>query len=251
MTVTLARIWRHPIKSHGAEALERVGVTAGRTLPWDRTWAVTHEAARTDGTEWAPCANFSRCAKAPGLMAISATLDEASATVTLTHPDRAPLTFHPDDAGDLPGFLDWTRPLMPRDRAASTGIVRVDGRGMTDTDFPSISLANLASLDALSDRMGQRLDPRRFRANFWIDGLAPWQEFDWVGQTIRIGGLTFRVEERIERCLATAANPETGQRDADTLGALSGGWGHRDFGVYLTALDDGDLATGATLESPR
>ena len=248
MTATLARIWRHPIKGHGAEALDRVEVLAGRTLPWDRAWAVIHEAAKTDGSAWAACANFSRGAKAPGLMAISARLDEADETVTLSHPDREPLTFRPDDTTDLSAFLDWTRPLMPTDRAASAGIVRVDGRGMTDTDFPSISLASLASLKALSDCMGQPLDPRRFRANFWIEGLEPWHEFDWIGQTIKIGELTFRVEERIERCLATTANPETGRRDADTLGALNDGWGHQDFGIYLTALKTGELATGAAVE---
>lgn len=248
MTVTLAQIWRHPIKAHGAEALDQVEVVAGHTLPWDRTWAVTHEAAKTDGSAWAKCANFSRGAKAPALMAISARLDDDGSTITLSHPNRTPLTFRPDNSDDLPAFLEWTRPLMPADRAASTGIVRVEGRGMTDTDFPSISLANLASLKDLSAKTGQNLDPRRFRANLWVDGLAPWAEFDWVGKTITIDGTAFRVVEPIERCLATAANPATGERDANTLGALEAGWGHRDFGIFLNALDDGQIAIGARVD---
>lgn len=247
MTATLAHIWRHPIKSHGREALERVEITEGQTLPWDRAWAVAHEHAKADGSDWAPCANFSRGAKAPALMAISAELDEATATVTLTHPERPALTFRPDE--EARAFLDWVRPLMPEDRAQSVRILRLNGRGMTDTPFPSISLGSLSSLRALSDAMGQDIDPRRFRANLWIDGFEPWAEFDLVGTDIRIGGVTFRVEEPIERCLATTANPDTGARDADTLGALERHWNHRDFGVYLTAKSSGTIARADNLES--
>ena len=173
MTGALVRIDRHPIKSHGRETLAAVDVTAGQMLPWDRHWAVLHEAAKADGTEWAPCANFSRGSKAPGLMAIRADFDPDHVSVTLSHPDRPDaLTFRPGDAADLPAFLDWVRPLMPADRAASVRIVSAGTRGMSDTDFPSISLLNLASIRALGDRLGQDLDPRRFRGNFWVDGLA-------------------------------------------------------------------------------
>jgi uncharacterized protein YcbX len=40
MTARLAQIWRHPIKGHGRETLERVTLSAGSTLPFDRAWAV-------------------------------------------------------------------------------------------------------------------------------------------------------------------------------------------------------------------
>ena len=248
MTARLTRIERHPIKSHGRETLTTIDVKAGMSLPWDRRWAVLHEAARASGETWAPCANFSRGSKAPGLMAINAQLDESTGAVVLTHPDRPDLAFHPGEEEDQPRFLDWVQPLMPKDRASSARIVSAGDRGMTDTDYPSISLLNLASIRALSDKLKQKLDPRRFRGNFWVDGLAPWEEFGWVGETIRIGDLRFQVEERIERCMATTANPETGRRDAETLWGLESGWGHRDMGVYLTALDDGRVKTGAEVK---
>lgn len=53
MTGRVAHIRRHPVKSHGSEPLAQVALTAGRTLPGDRRWAIAHEAARTDGTDWA------------------------------------------------------------------------------------------------------------------------------------------------------------------------------------------------------
>ncbi|MDZ4095941.1 MAG: MOSC N-terminal beta barrel domain-containing protein, partial [Paracoccaceae bacterium] len=104
MTPHLAHICRHPIKSHGREDLAAVDLSVGQALPWDRYWAVAHEAAKLV-PGWNPCANFARGAKAPHLMAIVATLDEPHAQVTLRHPDRSYLTFRPDDAQDLARFL--------------------------------------------------------------------------------------------------------------------------------------------------
>lgn len=243
---TVAALWRHPIKGHGRETLDRVTLTEGQTMPFDRRWAIAHEAARADGSEWAPCAEFSRGAKVPALMAIDTTTDEATGTVTLTHPDRPALTFDPDT--EARAFLDWVRPLMPENRAQSTRIVRVEGRGMTDTDFPSISLINLASNDALAEQMGQDLSPLRWRGNIHLTGLPAWKEFDWVGKTIRIGTAELEVREPIVRCLATTANPATGERDADTLGALKSFCGHQDFGIYAVVTKTGDITTGDTVD---
>ena len=245
MTATLAHIFRHPIKAHGHQSLASVAVRAGHTLPWDRRWAVVHEHAKTDGHSWAPCANFSRGAKVGTLMAISAEIDEDSGRITLLHPERPPLSFNP--TSEIDAFLGWVEPLMPTDRAQSTGLVEVRDVGMTDTDYPSISVASIASLDALAERIGQPLDPRRFRANLWLDGLDPWEEFNWIGQELELGGVTFRVEERITRCKATMANPETGETDADTLAGIEAGWGHKDFGIYVVAQSGGTLSVGDKL----
>lgn len=243
---SLAQIWRHPIKSHGAEALETVRLEAGKTMPWDRRWAVAHDAAKADGTSWAPCANFSRGAKAPGLMAISAKTDEASGRVRLGHPELGVLDLDPEAEGDA--LIAWAGPLMPADRAQSARVIRVPERGMTDTDFPSISLNSLSSLRALGQKVGAELDPRRFRGNLWFEGLGPWEEFEWIGKTLRIGNAQLRVVERIGRCLATAANPMTGTRDVDTLGALEDGWGHTDFGVYAEVVESGQIRVGDEVE---
>jgi len=246
MTARVAALWRHPIKSHGREALQSVTLEAGQTIPWDRRWAVAHEMARTDGSAWAPCVNFSRGSKAPALMAITAQSDEAAGTVTLRHPDRPDLCLDPDREAEA--FLDWVRPLMPPDRAQSARIVRVAGRGMTDTDYPSVSLINLASGTDLSRRMDQPLSPLRWRANIHLEGLAPWAERDWIGKRLRVGSAELTVREAIVRCLATTANPETGQRDADTLAALQGAFSHREFGIYAEITATGSVAIGDTVE---
>ena len=241
-------IFRHPLKSHGREALQQVSLSKGNTMPWDRCWAVAHEASSADGSTWVPCANFSRGSKAPKLMAVNVKLNETTQTLTLSHPERKDFTFQPDDIRQLSGFLAWIKPLMPTDRAQSARIIRLQDRGFTDTDFASISINSHASLRALSEKIGLQLSPLRWRGNIWLDDLEPWAEHSWVGQQFRIGSVLFEGVEPVVRCLATTANPQTGKQDADTLGALNDGWNHQNFGLYARIIESGKISIEDTLE---
>jgi len=242
MSGHLAAIWRHPVKGLGREALEACDLSAGTTLPWDRVWAVAHEAARLDGGNWVPCANFARGAKAPSLMAVTARFDPSDQRVTLAHPDRGEITFDPD--GDVAPLIAWLRPLIPADRAAPSQVVRAAGPGFTDSAFPSVSIANLASLRALSQRAGRTLAPHRFRANLWVAGLAPWEELDYDGQNLHAGDADLDLCEPINRCRATHVDPESGFVDTDILGLLESGFGNIRFGVYATVRQGGRIARG-------
>ena len=242
----VSALWRHPIKGHGREALTAVTLSRGQAMPWDRRWAVALEIARLSEGEWGPCVNFSRGAKTGALMAINAAVDEAAGTVTLSHPDRPDLTLRPDR--DQQAFLDWVRPLMPTDGAQPLRLYRLDERGFTDTDYPSVSLLNLASNADLGERMGQGISPLRWRCNIHLGGLNPWAEFDMIGRTLRIGSAELIVREPIRRCLATTANPATGLRDLDTLGALNRHFDHQDFGIYAEVMTSGEVKIGDELE---
>lgn len=244
----VAEIWRHPIKSHGRESLLHVALTQGACLPYDRKWAVAHDAAKMEqGAQWAPCSNFSRGAKAPLLMALDAAFDVASNTITLTHPNQPGITFDPDNPADNVRFIEWITPLCPANRAAPAEI-KVSDRGFTDTEFTSISLLNLASHREVENRLAKSLSPLRWRGNFLLDGLSPWEEKNWIGKTVRIGDAELEIREEITRCLATTASTKTGERDADTLGALKQGWGHQEFGVYGYVTKSGSVTVDSPIE---
>lgn len=241
----VTHLWRHPVKGHGVEALGAVTLAAGATMPWDRVWAIAVEGAKVvpGARAWARCANFSRGAKSPQLMAIRAVVDEGRGRVTLSHPRQAAIDVDPDDPADAARLVAWVTPLADPGRAKPAFVVRADV-GMTDSPFPSVSILNRASLAALGERLGMDLAMERFRGNVWVDGLAPFAEFDLVGREIRVGGAVLAVREPITRCVATAVDPATGVRDADTLGGLEAGWGHRDFGVYAEVVAGGGVAVG-------
>lgn len=247
MTAHLAQIRRYPIKAIGREALERVTLTAGGWLPCDRVWAVAHERSKLEGDGWLHKVNFLRGVTDPSLMAAASSYDEAAGIMTVDHPSAGQVAFDPDN--DPEPFLDWVNGIWSADLPAPTALHRAKNVHLTDVPDPWISIASLSSNRALGQRMGQELSPDRWRANLWIDGTAPWEEKEWSGKTLRIGEVTLKVAREITRCKATMANPETGRRDADTLGALAD-LGHQEFGLYAEVVEGGQIRVGDRVETP-
>ena len=245
----LAQIWRHPIKAHGREPMVTARLEKGRALPFDRQWAIAHEAARLSESEdgWYPCRNFSRGAGTPQLQAIESTFDQATNTLTLTHPNKPGITVNPDLEQDQARLLDWLAAFTPEGRPRPASVVRAEN-AMTDSQTVSLSLLNLASNDAVMERLGQEISPLRWRSNLIVTGLAPWEERDWVGKTIRIGTAEFFIRKEITRCRMTEANPETGIRDADTLGALRDGWGIQEMSVHAVVTKPGTITVEDKIE---
>jgi len=244
VTATVSALWRHPIKSHGRERLERMTLTEGG-VPFDRHWAVTHAATKYDGTDWVSCNNFLIGTKLPALAGVWAALDDRTGEITLRHDELGEITGNPDEAGDAAQLLAWLTPLHAEAGHAPDALVRAPGRrGLTDTPVASVLICNAAAHRAVAGRLGRPLEEERWRGNIWLDGLAPWEEVDLIGREITIGGATFRLEEPCVRCKHTMANPRTGRRDADTLGVLDEGWGHQDFGVYAVITRPGTIALG-------
>ncbi|MEO1238097.1 MAG: MOSC domain-containing protein [Pseudomonadota bacterium] len=242
MTLSLAHIWRHPIKALGRELLTSVDLTAGAWMPFDRLWAVAHERAKLT-TGWAKKMNFLRGVTEPGLMAVTARLDADCATLTLDHPDAGQISVRPEARADWPVLADWLSRIWPAELPAPTGIYRADDAHLTDVEGAWLSLHTLASHTAVEAVLDRELSIHRWRGNLWLDGAEAWAEKDWIGRHLRLGTAVLEVKVEITRCKATMANPATGQRDADTLGALRS-LGHQEFGVYAEVVESGKIALG-------
>jgi GntR family transcriptional regulator/MocR family aminotransferase len=126
-------------------------------------------------------------------------------------------------------------------------LVRARNGHFMDKPDNVISLINLATVRSLEARWGVRIDPLRFRANIYVDNVAPWAEFDWIGHDVRIGDCVFAVDRKNGRCGATNVDPATGQRDLDIPGSLRTAFGHKNLGVYLMAREAGEIAVGDAL----
>lgn len=244
-TASLAHIFRHPIKSVGWQALERVVLTQDHPLPFDRQWAVSTQGAPFDGDPkgWHPKMHFLRGAASGELQAIQAEFDETTQQIVLRHPNQPDFTGRISD--DSAALVSWLKPLWPSTRPEPKSLVRrTDGGALSDVPEPYVSLLSTKSLRILSRRMNRDLSMHRFRGNFWVDGLAPWEEFDLIDRDIQIGEARLRVEARITRCVATTFDPETGQKSGDPLAALDAGWQHTDFGVYARVIQSGTVQLG-------
>ncbi len=246
---TLAQIWRHPIKAHGREAMVSARLEPGRALPLDRLWAVAHEKANLDPSDdgWHRCPNFSRGASVPLLQAMECRVDQASQTLTLTHPAKPGITLNPDKEADQVRLIDWLQDFTPDGRPKPVKIVKAQN-AMTDSQTVSLSLMNLASNQAIGELLGQEISPLRWRGNMLVAGLEPWEERSWVGKNIRIGSAEFYIRKEITRCRMTEANPENGERDVDTLGALKRGWGIQEMGVHAVVTKAGEITVDDKVE---
>jgi len=91
------------------------------------------------------CRNFMIGSMIPRLAGIWADFDETTREITLRHADLPEITFAPGSPADVTRFLTWVTPLSPADKRHPTGVVSLGNQGITDTDYPSISILNMAS----------------------------------------------------------------------------------------------------------
>ena len=103
--------------------------------------------------------------------------------------------------------------------------LRVIGDGHTpryhDEEAGRVTLHSRESLRSLQTALGEDVSELRFRSNIAIEGVSAWEEQNWVGRKIRIGAVEFEVTKPKTRCLATHANPITGERDLPILTTLT------------------------------
>jgi len=114
--------------------------------------------------------------------------------------------------------------------------------------FNSMSLINLNSIDDFNNKINQKIEFQRFRANFYAEGIKPWEERKWIGRTIKINDVVFKVEKNIPRCVAINLKPKTDDNDLNLLKSLKKNYDHFDMGIYLTAISDGKVEIGNKIE---
>ncbi len=87
--------------------------------------------------------------------------------------------------------------------------------------YPLLLISQQA-VDELSERVGRRMEPGRFRPNLVISGVGAHAEDGW--RQVRIGPVLFDVVKRCVRCVFTTVDPATGDRsiDGEPLKTLKG-----------------------------
>ena len=112
----------------------------------------------------------------------------------------------------------------------------------------SISLLNIQSIKDFEKKSNNTVEPCIFRGNIYIDGIKPWAEREWLGKVITINDVNFKVEKNIPRCVAINLKPQSDDNSFDLLQLLKKTYNHFDMGVFLTALDDGEISIGNSIK---
>ena len=249
---TIDSLYRYPVKGLTPEPLDRVALEAGRAFPADRLFALAKPTGAYDAENFVPLSKreYFVLLNTDRLAGLAASYDPASRTMRVTvqgHPvleadfataeGRAEFVELYARVADLP---DGVRPVLAEQPGYNFTDNANDGPRMMNT----ISLINRASIRDLEQRIGRELNPLRFRANVYLEGLEPWAERQWIGRELRLGGVTVRVVEETERCAATEVDPTTARRDVPVVRLLHENYGHEIMGVFAEVLSAGELAVG-------
>ncbi len=111
-----------------------------------------------------------------------------------------------------------------------------------DNEGGQATLHSRESLAAVAAATGDPgLSEARFRSNIAIEGVAAWEEQDWMGRKVRVGQVEFEVARQKVRCLATHANPRTGERDIRVMPILMKAFAQKEptFAIGMVTRGDG------------
>ncbi len=251
MTARIVSLYLWPVKGLSGQPLDEAHIEPGRPLKDDRCWAIERSGHVFDPVHprHIPKGKFLQLVNTAKLAALESRYDTRTATLTLLRNGqrlaRGQLTTPAGRAiieQFLSAFLEDEIPAPPR-------IVGHAKHHFFDVPKPWLSVINLETLKDIARIVGHPVEPERFRANIYIEGLPAWQEFEWVGRDILVNDTpAFHATERIGRCIATGVNPRTGERDLHIPRTLLDHYDHKDCGLYMEPIADLILKPGDELK---
>ena len=247
----VAGLYRYPVKGLSPEPLERMVLSPGCTVSFDRAYAIENGPGRFDPEHPAhlPKINFLMLMRDERLATLTTKFDDESETLTIFRAGKQVAR------GDLRTPLgrkmieQFIAAYMQEELRGAPRIVFADGHSFSDVAAKCLHIVNLASLRELERVVGRSVNALRFRPNVVIDGAPPWSEFEWKEKALRLGGVRLEFIKRTERCAATNVDPENGKRDMAIPAALMHAYGHSDFGVYARVISDGEITVGDAVEA--
>jgi uncharacterized protein YcbX len=200
------------------------------------------------------------------LVQVAAEYDAAAERLTLRFPDGA-VVDGPVEVGAAVTTDFYGRPVPGRivDGPWADALSEFAGRPLrlarserpgaaVDRGRGTVSLVSDESLAELARQAGEeRVDGRRFRMLVGVSGVRPHEEDEWVGHEVELGDAAVRFLGTVGRCAITTRDPDTGQRDLDTLRLIRdyrgftekrGGKRELDFGIYGEVVRPGRVRVG-------
>jgi uncharacterized protein YcbX len=254
-------LYRYPVKGFTPEAVEDITVLPGGRVAGDRVLNFRFADAPVADTEWCRKYHGVVLANAPGLARLNVRFDERAQRLTIQAHDLDMGEYSLDGAGRrrlLATITEYVQslPENPLKGHPERLPLKLVGDGATpryqDNVAGQVSLHSRESLACAGAAFGDPdLDERRFRHNVVIDGVEPWEEQSWVGRTLRVGSVVFETVVPKVRCLATHANPRTGERDLRVMQLLVKGFAQKEptFGVGMLSHAGGVIRIGDAVAS--
>lgn len=242
-------LFRYPVKGLSPQALPKLELKAGETVPFDRAYAIENGGGRFDpeAPRYLPKINFLQLMRHERLAALTTAFDEKDETLTVLRDGkqvaRGPLSTKLGRQMLEQFFAGY----MKDELKGPPRIVSASGHSFSDIAAKCLHIVNLATVRDLENTLGIGLDPLRFRANLYFDGAQPWEERQWTGRVLQAGPVRMKIFAETGRCEATNVNLKTARRDTAIPPTLQRLYGHACVGLYAKTLNDGDIEPGDSI----
>ena len=243
----IAALYRYPVKGLSPEPLQRVTLGAGEFFPGDRLYAIENGPSGHDPAAPAhlPKTKFLMLARNARLAALTTRYDDATTALTIEQDGRTLASGALATQAGRAAIERFVEAVCADEmRGTARVLSAAEGFRFTDSRSGFVSLINLATVRAIAHSAGRSLDPLRFRANLYVGGLQPWEEFSFLGKKLRTGSLVLEPIKAIDRCAAIDVVPGLGVRDTSLVATMERSFGHHDCGVYARVAAGGEIGVG-------
>lgn len=242
----IASLTYYPVKGLAGIALPKAALSAGEGMPLDRSYAIENGGQRFDAhkPKWLPKTSFLQLMQHERLASLSLTFEAESHVLTLFRDGKQVAKGALKTKLGRQMIEQFLAAYMKAELIGPPRLVSAEGHSFTDIAEKAVHIVNLESVRDLSRIMGMEVDPRRFRANIYFEGLPPWRERQWLGKSIACGAAALQVFKETSRCEATSVDPSTARRGVSVPAALQRTWGHTNLGFYARAVSGAEVSIG-------
>lgn len=250
-TPRIAALYRYPVKGLSPEGLESAELETSGYFPGDRLYAIENGPSGFNAVapRHLPKVAYLMLMRNEALARLRTRFDPATHRLTIEENGEEAVSVDLSRPEGREAVAAFMKGFVPHElRGDPRVLASPPGYRFTDARDGYVSLVNRASVQAIEDMVGAPVDPLRFRANLYLNGLKAWGEFDLLGKVLETpDGVRLKLVRRTVRCAAVNVDPETGIRDRAIPPTLSKNLGHSDCGVYAEVLNGGTLRAGEAL----
>lgn len=249
-------LYRYPVKGFTPQGVDRISVLPGGRVAGDRVLNFRFADAPAADAEWCRKSHGVVLANTPGLARLQIAFNAQTRRLKISFEKQILADDDLSEAGRQRLVDALTGYVLSLDENPLKGQparlpLKLVGDGVTPNYQDNVrGMVTLHSRESLQSAalalQDANLDEARFRHNIVIDGVSAWQEQSWVGHKLRVGHVEFDVAKPEVRCLATHANPRTGERDLPVMQTLLKAFAQQEptFGVGMLSDAGGEIQVG-------
>ncbi|MDC0461812.1 MOSC domain-containing protein [Alphaproteobacteria bacterium] len=235
-----------PIKGLGGFERDKCVLVTDELIQNDRKFALAEVPISDTTTPWLPKKHFKQLVNLPSLGKVS--IELISDNPLILRINQINQDFNLSDENDKTSFTMHIKKLSHFPSNQELCLVQSIKGGLTDTKDQWISIGGTASANEIIEKYDLDSSYLRFRLNIWAATSTPFEEFNWIGRTGRIGEARLAFLAPVGRCNAINVSAQTGEVSSYILPqAMRTDYGHSNLGVFAHVVKSGKISTSDRL----